>query len=721
VNIENGKPKGKGIRLRSVSTVIFCSCGLLWLGQPGVAIAAEPPAEETSDARSSKPTPRIRPGWFHLDFDAAYLELESDSQWRTVQSSRFSGSTRGFNPFRRVPRDAKQRNRDLRFTESLGLSLHGDIIDPNLIDWSANFSFGLLQGEFREQVGGLDRRDSDSGILTEFDLSMNILKSKPISMHAYARRSVDRIARRFLPSLRERQTETGVSVLALTGPVTTEIGFALNDVDRTGNVRIEDNEALTSQRFSIDSKWQISDRHSLRLQYVHENQKNRFQGSNFNFDVIRDELRLEHELAFGPDKKHLWDTFIRANSESGSLARNEFEAYTRLALRHTDKFRTSVRYGFFRYDQFALRVDLHKFDLEALFQPTKNLRFTIDGFYLNEAVKDDVETDQFGAGFDASYRRPNALGEFTANLSLQFDRATLSGGSGRRIVRDEAHALDDVRPVVLRETRIDALSLVVHNLGRTRIYVSGVDYITVFANGRTLIRRIQTGRVAQGEVVYCDYSYRTPTDAQIDTVRTDLLLEHPFTMGLTPYYYFESRAQDANGSEGIPVLRDNMNRQRLGVRYGKNRWNVSAEFELFDDTVEPYDAFHLTGRWNIIRTAEHSFDFSGEYSAYRFKGGLDKRRVGWLDFNLTDRWQLNPYTALNTTASYRREDDSIDGITDGIDLEVALAYTRNYLSMELVMEYDLLSIDRNMDEGLGVFVRIRRDLGHLLPKRRGVQ
>ncbi|MEZ6085718.1 MAG: hypothetical protein R3E58_17640 [Phycisphaerae bacterium] len=86
---------------------------------------------------------------------------------------------------------------------------------------------------------------------------------------------------------------------------------------------------------------------------------------------------------------------------------------------------------------------------------------------------------------------------------------------------------------------------------------------------------------------------------------------------------------------------------------------------------------------------------------------------------MTDRWQLNPYTSLNTTAVYHREDDSVD-ITDGVDLEMALAYTRNYLSLELVVEYDLLEIDRNMDgKGLGVFVRVRRDCGHLFSNRRG--
>ncbi len=690
----------------------------------------EPPAqpadteERESDERDSGEfeTPsRIKPGWFHLNFNAAYLEFESDTQWRTVNSSRLGSSVSGLPLFNRAFSNTKQRNRDLRFTERFGLSMTGDIIDPNLIDWSADFSIGLRQGSFREELYGFENDDTDSGILTEFDISMDVLKSKPVSMNAYVRRSNDRIVRRFLSSLRERRTESGVSVLALTGPVTTEVGFAFSDVERTGNQRLEDDEELTTRRFYTDTTWNIADGHRLRLRYEHEDQQNTYQGSNYNFDVIRDEFRLEHELAFGPDKKHVWDTFLRLNTEAGSLARDEFEAFTRLTLKHNDKFRTTYRYGFYRYDQYALRVDLNKFDFEAMYQPTKDLRITLDGFYLNEAVDADVETDQYGAAFDVAYRKPNDYGELTVNLNVGYDQSRSSSGSGRRIVRDEAHALDDVRPVVLRQGPVDLGSVIVHDLTRTRLYILGRDYNLVLLGGRVLIRRIQDGRINQGDIVYVDYSYRISTSAKIDTYRADLLIEHPFNSGWTPYYYFESRTQDANGNDDIPLLRDNMHRHRIGVRYEKDRWGMGTELEIFDDTIEPYDSMHLTGRWNALRSAEHTLDLTGELSYYRFEGGVDKRQVWWLDLGVTDRWQLNPYTSLNTTAVYHREDDSVDGITDGVDLEMALAYTRNYLSLELVVEYDLLEIDRNMDEGLGVFVRVRRDLGHLFSNRRGVR
>lgn len=658
-------------------------------------------ADENEDA----PPSRLKPGWLHVDFDQFFLEFESNMQWREVRSSRPR------------QRDLVQKNRDLRFTESLGFSLRGDIIDPNLISFAGTATVGLNQGQFREQVAGYDHADSDSGFLSEFDFTLDVLPTKPISAHAYARRTDDRVARRFLPSLRERITEAGASILAITGPVTTEIGFSLSDIERTGNNRIEDDEKLRTDRFYVNSAWDIADQHKLKFSFAHEDQENTFQGSTYDFNILRDEFRLEHQLAFGPDNRHQWDAFLRYNQERGTLARDEFEATGRLSLAHTEKFRTVYRYGFYSFDQSAIRVDLHKFDLEALYQPTDNLRFTLDGFAQNESTDQDLETDQYGVGFDVAYRRTTSLGELAANFAMSYDQVRTSGEPGYRLIRGEAHVMEDVRPVYLTESWIDPISIVAHNGMYSRFYVIGVDYTVHMLRGRTIVRRVPTGRIALGEVVYFDYTYQPPARAQIDTTRVDLLIEHTFNFGLTPYYYFESRYQHVEDSIATPLFPDRQSRQRMGLRFRRDRYSLGAELEIFDDTIEPYDALHLTGRWSLIRDGNHTLDVGGELSHYRFEGGVDKRHVWWLDLNLTDRWQLNPYLSLNTAAAYHREDDSVDGITDGVDLEMVLAYTRNYLSVELALEYDLLDINRNSDEGFGMFIRVRRDLSHLIPTK----
>jgi hypothetical protein len=151
------------------------------------------------------------------------------------------------------------------------------------------------------------------------------------------------------------------------------------------------------------------------------------------------------------------------------------------------------------------------------------------------------------------------------------------------------------------------------------------------------------------------------------------------------------------------------------LRYGRDRWTVGGEYEIFDDSVEPYDAVHFTGQASILRSLTHTLDLNGEISHYLFQGGFDRRRVWYFDVNLKDRIELNNALSFTTGAEYRREDDSERGKTTGVDLECGLRYVRGYLTVELNVEYDLLSVVENRENGFGIFLNVRRDLTHLLP------
>jgi hypothetical protein len=651
------------------------------------------------------PPPR---GGFRLDVADLYLGAEMDYQSRRVRYS--SPSWR---------ENRTHQNRDFRMTELFGIGMAGDVIDPALIDWRAGMEFGLTQSRFKEEIDAFSRSDDDHGTLLEYDLNVDLFKTKPVSLNAFARRSDDRIGRRFLPSLRETSSEAGVSALAVTGPVTTEFGLSWRDVERHGNRLEEDDEELETARAWIDSKWEIAENHRFRLAYEHEDQGSNYQGSLYNFDVKRDELRLEHELGFGQDDRHRLDTFIRYNEESGDLERDELQFVPRLTLQHTDNFRTVYRYGYYGIEQGALEIDQHKFDIQALYTPTKSLRLGLDGYMLFEHANDNVDTTEGGAGFDTGYTRPTRYGEFNANLNLGYDRAETSGPAGRRFVRAEGHRLDDVRPVFLQNRHVIIQTLIAHSENYTRVYIPGQDYLIIPVADRIMLKRVPWGRIGPLDVVYFDYLYEVPADSAVDSVRTDLLLEHRFTFGLTPYYAFEGRFQNIDESSfGTPVYRDNQDRHRIGARYGKNFWSVGAEYEIFDDSIEPYDAWHFTGQAALLRTTAHSLDLNGEVSRYAFEGGLDRRRVWWFDLDLRDTIRIRDDFSLKTAVAYHREDDSVDGMTDGVDLEMGFQYVRGYLTVELTLEYDLLAIAQNREQGFGVFLNVRRDLSHLLPARR---
>lgn len=675
--------------------------GLLAPGSAAQPAVATAPADAVPASQPAPPPPRPA---FRLSIADLYAGMEADYEFRRVRSD--NGNRR----------DRTHENRDLRLQETLGLTTAGYLLDPNFLDYRAFLEAGATQMRFKEKDDAFRQTDSESGGLFEYDVSIDALKDKPISLHGYARRADVRLPRRFLSSLHELQTEAGASALAITGPVTTEIGYSYRDVDRRGNRLESDDESLTNNRFYLDSKWAISEGHSLRLSYDHEREENIYQGSRYRFDTNRDELRIDHELAFGEDQKHRFDTFMRYNEERGDLARDELEIVPRLSLQHTDKFKTVHRYGFYRFQQEAIDLSQHKFDSQALYQATKELRLSGDVFALYEQLDRDTQTHQYGINGDVTYVKALDSGEFSANLNIGYDRAATSGTAGRRHVRNEAHALGGVRPVVLRERNVILPTVIAHNDRFTRVYVPGVDYLLTPTAGRVVVTRIPWGRIPEGEIVYFDYSYEVPADAAIDTFRTDFRIEHAFKFGLTPYYYFEGRFQEVDESTiGAPWSRDSQNRHRFGARYGRSRWTVTGEYEIFDDTVEPYDAIHLTGNATLFRAANHSLDLSGELSRYWFEGGIDSRDVWFADILLRDRIEITRTLSLSTSAEFRRECDSVRGNTTGVDVQCGLQYTRGHLTVSLDLEYDLLSVVENRENSFGVFLNVRRNLTHLVP------
>ncbi len=673
---------------------------------PGdTALADEEAAEETQSNNS-----RIKPGALHLDYVSAYLELEAGYEKRRVKYKRSIGRE-----------GLIHENREIEFRESLGLSLAGDVIDPALVDWRADLVLGLSQLDSRETSGGRTQNDSDNGFISEFDISIDVLKDKPLSFNAYARRSDDRIARRFLPSLDERVTETGISAQAITGPITTEFGYSFRDTDRSGNRFEVDDERLRQSRFFIDSEWEISDDHRLHLSYDHTDDKYEYQGSIYNYDTRRNELRLEHELKFGDKKQHLIDTYIEYFDESGDLARDEFQITPRLTLEHTDKLKSVHRYSYFRLDQDNIRVTQNKWDSELIYRPNDNWRISGDAFALYESVEHDLDTREWGGGFDVSYVRPTSSGEFAFDAALNYYHTRMSGDTGQRVVRGEAYDMGGPRTPFLQNTEVQLASIVVHDANRVRIFLPGLDYMVVPVGNRVRLTRVPTGRIADRDVVYVDYTYRVPTSSDQHTFRADVMAEYRFKMGLTPYYYYEGRCEDRDNNDRLFLSRDNTHRHRLGARYERDRWNVSGEAEFFDDTIEPYDALHFIGHASLVRTADHSLDVDTQLSRYFYEGGIDDRDVWWFDIELSDRLRLNQFWYADMSAAYRWEHDSIDGETNGVDVEMGIEYNRGSLTVELTAEYDLYAIGDTREDGVAVWLRVKRDLTHLFENTRGAR
>ncbi|MCH7883718.1 MAG: hypothetical protein IIC01_00585 [Planctomycetes bacterium] len=661
-------------------------------------------AAAADDRKDQQP----QPGFLSLHQLDPYLEIKADYRYNRVESD----------ARRRFERGRSQTNREWSFEERVGLTLGGTVFDPGFLTFGGDLSFAPTQTRF-DEFGGLfaTRRDTDHGYLLRYDLRANFLTGKKLSGSVYGLRQDDRINRRFQPTLDERRTGFGTSWTLADPEFPMELSYDQLETDRTGNRDKRDDERFTESTLHYGVRWLIDDHERLKVSLDHSDIEQEFQGRRRRFETIRDLLILEHELEFGEEYQHSFRTLVHWQEESGDFARDLFQIGPQLTLKHSDSLQTLYKVQFNRERYAGLDIETHRADFQLIHQVYSNLTTTLDLFGLFEDIEDDINTTQWGASVDWQYNRKNRFGHLYANLALAYDTEEISGDNGRRLALDEAHTFRDPVAVTLRHRNVVAIGIVVTDASNRRIFQAGIDYLVFRQRNVTRIKRIRNGRIADGDTILVDYQYKTPADGKLDTIRTDFSLEQRFSNGLTPYYRLAYRNQEDEVSSGFARRADRTDHHRVGVTYERKRYSINTEFEIFDDRVEPYDAFHVKGRVHWLQTSDHTLDTSVGFSRFLFEGRLDDRNVTMIDVAVDHRWRLSESLSTVERLGYRHEEDSIDGATQGWDVTVGFQYAVGDLWGELTLEYDRLDLPRSDDENFGVYFRLRRDINHVLARK----
>lgn len=648
-------------------------------------------------------------GYFSLDQLDAYLEMTAEYNRTRVRSE----VNQGF------ARTRSQTNKDLEFQERLGFRLSGTVVDRSFLTFGGDLSFALTQSRFEEDTDffGADRTDSDQGNLLQFDLRVNLFQGKIISGSVYGLRQDDRINRRFQPTLDRRRTGFGTSWYFAHDIFPMELTYDYLETDRTGNRDALDDEHFIESTLHYSVDWNITDHHRFKLSYEHAENKQEYQGLSRPFETTRDLFTLEHQLEFGRDYEHEFRTLVHWQEESGDFARDFFEIGPQLSIRHSDDLQTLYKYQFNRERYEGLDIETHRADFQLVHRMYTNLTTTLDLFGLHEDIEDDINTTQYGAAIDWQYNRKNRFGHLYANLALAYDTEEVDGDNGRRLVLNEAVTFFDPITPSLRNRNVLPGSIVVTDTGNRRLFRPGLDYLIFRQGNVTRLRRLRTGQIADGTTVWVDYEFATPAHGQLDTVRVDFSLEQRFSNGWTPYYRLSYRNQEDDVSTGFARRADRTNHHRMGATYEAKRYTLGAEYEIFDDTIDPYDAFHANGTLHVLQRVDHNLDASVRFSRLFFEGSVDVRNVTLIDVELDHRWRLSESLSAVERMGYRWEDDSVDGVTNGWDVSAGLAYAVGDLSCELTFDYDRLDLPRSEEDDYGVYLRVRREIPDVLASR----
>ncbi|RMF74231.1 MAG: hypothetical protein D6744_14725, partial [Planctomycetota bacterium] len=679
--------------------------------------AAQPAATETNGGAYGfePPSPGVAPD--------AWLEVFDLSLDLGFEASFDQRRTR-YDAFGRFRREIHQTNRDTRYEETLGLRSRGSLIAPSWLSYDVDVRWGLSQERFVEHKTGRDLSSEPHGDILEYDLSLSLLPQGRISGTAFAQRLDNRIPRAFLPSLDRDRERYGANIVFSSPTLPMQLSFEhLRDhlTSRTRNLDDEQRTGVDTLRY--EATWQIGPEHALRFEYEYEDRTDRYSGTRRRFDTSRNYVVLEHTLRFGRDNRSSWENLLRFQDESGDLARDIGEASSRLRLQHTDSLATFYSAQFLR-DAFArFTTRTWRGELGATHQLGETLTSTVQIYAFDQDAERNTDFTEWGALADFSYHRPNRFGRFTANLSFNHVSTDATDTNRRGVVVGEAVTFRDPLPAYLVHTDIDLLSLTVTDPQRTRVFVVGRDYFVLRLGRYTALVRIATGRIADRDTVLAHYTYRTFNDRDLMRDRVDLRVQQVFDFGLTPYYAGSLQREHLDEARFVSLRARDVDRHRIGATLRRPRWSVGLEYEYNDDSIDPFQALHANGDVVLYRDARQQLDGRAALSRFWFDGGRGWN--GWrahdtllLDVGAAYRFYLARGFEADTSALYRYEDDSIYGVTHGVDVSGALDWRIGLFALRFEVEYDVLDLPGSFDDGLSVWLKLRREVPIVARRRR---
>ncbi len=631
------------------------------------------------------------------------LGFESGLERRTVRTDRLG---------LRRPRFA-QTDRSYTFQETLGLESRGNLIDERTILYDVAATWGLSQERFKESKPGLNLTSEPDGTILEYDVALQAFPAGKVSANAFASQLDDRLPRPFLPSLDRRRERYGAGLTYNDPVLPMELAFEhVFDEFSSGRRDLVDEEELGEDSLRYEATWQPDEHHSLNLQYEYERRSEQYSGTPARFDTTRNYLALDHALDFGDRRQHRLDTYIRLEDEDGDLARDAFEFSPQVRLRHTDKLSSTHRAQFLRESFFEIDASTVRGDLSLDYQPLDNLTATAGFYGQRQNVSDNPDIGEWGGLIDLSYHQPNRLGRFSADLSYLHSETDTDGGDHDGVVVNESVTFRDPLPAQLAHPYVNLTSILVSDERRAIVYLPGIDYVVLQIKDVTVLQRIPTGRILDRQTVFVSYTYRVLENFFVRRDRIDLRLRQELGKGWEVYHAF-SFQDEAIDRQASYVYRDrDIHRHRIGLECRRDRWSTGAEYEINDDSIDPYQAMHLSGDVVFWQEAPHELDGRTTFSFFRFDGEdfLPPRDTSLLDLGLSYRYLLANNLEAAATGAYRFQSDSIYGETNGFDLRGTLSYRIGLFTLLVETEYDVLDLPYSTDDSFGVWVKLRRDI-----------
>lgn len=574
-----------------------------------------------------------------------------------------------------TPGQPRRRDSELLLTQALIASTTGHIGHPNFFDFSLAGTFGLTERWVNSDTFNRDEQSLES--LLGYDVSTLIFRQSDAPVTLYSNRTQTFINRQFGDSLDSVVTQHGAR-LALRSPTTPmTFHYFHREEEQSSDLDAAD-FTIIQDTFEWLGQWNVDPNQQLIAEYTFDNvnESGTLRPTN---SFVRHNALATHNLDFGHDNEHNLRSTLMFYSETGDFPIDRLRLDEALRLRHTPRFETIYNYSFDWQQRPEADQMFHRGSAGFRHRLFESLvtNFDVGASSLEVSPANFTSTQVFGnLNFDYHKRVP--FGRLSAALFGALSRQDDSESGIGFFITDETYFFGTSGLIILNRRNVDPATIHITDSSGLITYAEGVDYtVTVFGD-RVEVRRVLGGNISEGETVLIDYLVTPEPANTTDTVvaggsaRYDF--EEGWLTGLGLYVRYAHQDQDRRSDGPEALIEANVDDLTFGGDYRIGYVTLSAERQIRDSTLSPFNATRLDARYVHPLGLGSSLTLNASYDE------IDRTEED-LRTTITSvggRWsqRLTDRLSMNLAAIYRHEEDSglsgggieVDGFEQQIDL-----------------------------------------------------
>jgi hypothetical protein len=593
----------------------------------------------------------------------------------------------------------KRRNETTEFQEKLSLKTEGDIYHPDLLTYAAALGLGLRQSrfDFDHDV------DKGSGTLDEYGLSGQLLRKQWYPMGFHFDKSEQFVPRLFTSTLRSQRESAGGTLALRLEDWPMHFQYGQDRIIQEGvSARDSDLFIREGESFRYSLEHDFSEFSNLRFEYGSEDiQQERF-GTLFGRKEQRYNLR--HDLLFGEEHQHHFDSFFSFLDQSGDQDLEQLQWQERLRLEHSDTFETHYSIAFDESERPTLQNDKTRAGAGFIHRLFQSLVTRGDMYssraHLGEGV--NISEEEGRLGFD--YQKKNPWGTFFGNYTAGVLDLEQTGGRTTVNRIDERHPFEVTGSlrIQLERTNIDASSIVVMDSSRSKFYS---DYTVSQSSGITEIIIIPGGDITTDgdQTLSIDYDFFTDPQRNEKATTQSLTARERFSNGLSLYYQHRTRDERLSSAD-TDIVPDEFEINTFGTDYINKGLRLAAEYTREKSTRIPSRSKQLEASYQLPWGRDTKINLYVTNSWIDYFGAVPYD-ITLLTLGASASTRLTDNYSLFSSLDYRDEDDSRQGATEGFQWDIGLRYALRQLSISTGVEFN--SLDRLSHETDNIFLYLR--------------